>query len=360
MQESMVSAQPEKKETPAVKRQSGMRRVLAQPLLRNLVVGLVALVLFYLLIGHLGQYRIYQLSLVGPYVIALVGLSVLTGQNGQISLGHGALMAIGAWTLTLLQLHTKTPLWMMLIAAALVTMFFGALLGLVAARLRGPYLAGATLALALGLPDITTRYQSVFGGYQGLEVNQPNAPSFLGAAATPTEWLALIEMVCVVVVMVLFANLLRSRVGRNFRAVRDDEIATQVSGISVPRTQVLAFALSAAAAGLAGGLFALVAGNVSPGGFSVVLSISLLAAMVIGGTGTLAGAVWGALIMVYVPEWATTLTQKLNLNQAVSANLALAIYGFLLVAIIMIAPVGIQGLVRVAIFKLKSLRKEPG
>ena len=359
MQESVISAQPEKKATPAVKEPRGAGRVFSQPMIRNVLVGVVALVLFYLLVGHLGQYRIYQLSLVGPYVIALVGLSVLTGQNGQISLGHGALMAIGAWTLTLLQLHTKVPLWAMLIAAALVTMVFGALLGVVAARLRGPYLAGATLALALGLPDLTTRYQSIFGGYQGLEVNQPNAPAFLGTAATPTEWLAIIEMICVVVVMVLFANLLRSRVGRKFRAVRDDEIAMQVSGISVARTQVLAFSLSAAAAGLGGGLFALVAGNVSPGGYSVVLSISLLAAMVIGGTGTLAGAVWGALIMVYVPGWATTLTQKLNLNQAISANLALAIYGFLLVAIIMIAPVGSQGLVRAGTFKLKSLRKEP-
>ncbi|MDA8375129.1 MAG: branched-chain amino acid ABC transporter permease [Actinomycetota bacterium] len=360
MEESMVEAKPEPKQLPAAKQPQGLRRLFGQPLVRNIIVGVVALVLFYLLIGHLSQYRIYQLSQVGPYLIALVGLSVLTGQNGQISLGHGALMAIGAWTLTLMQLHTKSPLWLMLIASALVTMVFGALLGLVAARLRGPYLAGATLALALGLPDITTRYQSVFGGYQGLEVNQPNAPSFLGATATPTEWLAIIEMICVVVVMILFANLLRSRVGRKFRAVRDDEIATQVSGISVPRTQVLAFALSAAAAGLGGGLFALVSGNVSPGGYTVVLSISLLAAMVIGGSGTLAGAVWGSLIMVYVPGWATTLSQKLSLNQSVSANLALAIYGFLLVAIIMVAPVGVQGIVRLVIFKMRNLRKEPG
>ncbi len=339
-------------------KQSSLRSLFSVPLARNLILGIVALAIFFVLSGHLSMYRNYQLAEVGPYLVTLLGLSLLVGQNGQISIGHGALMAIGAWTVALMQGHTKAPLAVDLVAAVLVTLIFGALLGLVAARLRGPYLAGATLALALGLPDVATRYRSIFGGYQGLQINQPSPPAFLGASFTPQQYLAIIDMICVVIVMILFANILRTRVGRNFRAVRDDEIAAQISGISVPRTQVFAFAISAAAAGLGGGLLALVAANVSPGAFSPVLSISLLAGMVIGGTGTMAGALWGALIMVYVPQWATTLTEKLNLNQGISANVALAIYGVLLVAIVIAAPFGIQGALRLGFHKVTSRRKE--
>ena len=328
------------------------------PLVRNVLLGIVAIALFFIGSGHIGMYRNYQLAEVGPYLVTLLGLSVLVGQNGQISIGHGALMAIGAWTLALVQEHTKLPLAVVLIVATLVSLIFGALLGLVAARLRGPYLAGATLALALGLPDVASRYRSIFGGYQGLQISQPSPPAFLGANFTPQQYLAVIDMICVVVVMILFSNLLRTRIGRDFRAVRDDEIAAQISGISVPRTQIFAFAISAGAAGLGGALLALVAANVSPGAFSPVLSISLLAGLVIGGAGTMAGALWGALIMVYVPQWATTLTEKLSLNQGISANVALAIYGVLLVAIVITAPLGIQGALRLGFHKVTSRRKE--
>lgn len=316
------------------------------PLIRNCGIGIVAIALFFVVSGHLSLYRNYQLAEVGPYILALLGLSLLVGQNGQISIGHGALMAIGAWTFALFQLHTKLPLAVLLILATLVTFIFGSLLGLVAARLRGPYLAGTTLALALGLPDIATRYRSLFGGYQGLQITQPSPPAFLGATFSAQQYLAVIDMICIVIGMIIFANLIRSKTGRNMRAVRDDEIASRISGISVQKTQVFAFAVSAGAAGLGGALLALVSSNVSPGAFTLTLSISLLAGMVIGGTGTIAGPIWGAFIMVYVPQWATTATEKLNLNQGIAANLSLGLYGVLLIVIIFLAPMGIQGLLR--------------
>ena len=333
-----------------------LKRMIPIPILRNLLLAILAVIIFFFLSGHLSPYRNYQLSQVGPYVLAILGLSVLIGQNGQISIGHGALMAIGAWSLALLQIHTKLPLGVILVLATLITTAIGGILGLVAARLRGPYLAGATLALALGVPDIATRYRSLFGGYQGLQINPPSPPAFLGANFTPQQYLAVIDVIVIVIAFVFVANLVNSRIGRDMRAVRDDEIAARLAGISVQRTQVFTFAISSGLAGLGGGLLALVASNVSPGAFSVTLSISLLSGLVIGGIGTMAGALWGAAVMVYVPQWATTLTEKFNMNQGIAANIALAIYGILLVVIVLAAPGGIQGI----LMRLKGLVSSRG
>ena len=147
-------------------------------------------------------------------------------------------------------------------------------------------------------------------------------------------------------VMVILGNLMRSRFGRAFRAVRDDEIASALSGISVARTQVLAFAVSAGSAGLAGGLLGLATGIVNPGGFSVSLSISLLAGIVLGGTGSLLGAWWGAILLVFFPQWASSLAGSLHLQAGQSSNLALLFYGLVLIVVMLAAPSGIQGALR--------------
>ena len=180
-----------------------------------------------------------------------------------------------------------------MLASVAMAALASVVVGAAAARLRGPYLAGATLALAVGLPGVTIRFSSVFGGDQGLTVPPLAVPAFVGADFPAERWLAYICLVAVVVTFILLANVTRSRFGRDFRAVRDDEIAAALYGIRVPATHVTAFVLSGACAGLAGSLFAYWAGITAPAGFGLPLSLQVLAAVVIGGLGSLTGAVWG-------------------------------------------------------------------
>jgi branched-chain amino acid transport system permease protein len=318
----------------------------SRPLVRHLAVALAAAVVVYLLTGWAGTYTNFELAEIGAYAMAVAGLSLLTGLNGQISLGHGAFMAVGAYTTALLEKHQHLPLAVVLAASAVTAAVAGLLTGLGAARLRGPYLAGATLALAVALPELTIKYTSVLGGESGLPVNPPVAPSFLGASFDPNRWLAWVAALCGLATYVVLANLASSRFGRDFRAVRDDEIAASLSGIHVPRTQVLAFVVSAASAGLGGAVYALATGIVNPAGYTLVLSIAVLTGAVIGGLGTLTGALWGGILLVYLPRWSDSLSSALSLSKAISSNLSLALYGVVLILVILAFPSGIQGALR--------------
>src|SRR5258708_3692668 len=272
-------------------------------LLQHLGWALVAALATGMVILVVDPYPNYQLAEVGLFAIAAAGLTVLTGFNGQLSLGHGALMAIGAYTTALLLRQSPTvavPLVMLasVAAAGLASIIVGA----AAARLRGPYLAGATLGLAVGLPGVAVRFSNIFGGDAGTAVPALIPPDALSTMA-PEVWLAWIGLVPTVITFVLLANLVRTRYGRDFRAVREDEVASALYGIRVARTQVLAFVLSGACAGLAGSLLAYTSNLAAPGSFPLTLSLLLLAAIVIGGLGTLPGALWGALIVVFFPDW---------------------------------------------------------
>jgi branched-chain amino acid transport system permease protein len=310
-----------------------------QPLVRHLLVALLAAAVFYVVTGRLNAYNDYEVGEIASYVVVLVGLSLLTGVNGQISLGNGAFMAVGAYTMGLLMTHTATNFVVELLAAAALAAVAGVVIGLPATRLKGPYLAGMTLLFALAVPSIADKWPATFGGDQGLTTTVPTAPGSLGAE----EWLAWIQIGTALIVMVLLANLLSSRYGRGFRAVRDDEIAASLAGVHVARTKVVAFALSAACAGLGGALLSLSTGVVNTGEFPLTLSIQLLAAMVIGGTGTLVGMVWGGILLVYMPQWSTSLSSDFNLGNGVSAYLATIIFGAVLIVAMMTAPNGIQG-----------------
>ena len=197
----------------------------------------------------LSAYNNLQLATMAYYFVAVAGLTVLTGQNGQISLGHGALMAVGAYATVKIQDAVSWPLAVVLLAASLVAAVAGALAGAAAARLRGPYLAGATLALAVGLPALATKFSGFLGGSNGLTVTPPIPPPSLGATFPLERWQAWIACLAALVAYVLLANLVRSGFGRAFRAVRDDEIAAQLAGFHVARTQITAFVVSAACAG---------------------------------------------------------------------------------------------------------------
>jgi branched-chain amino acid transport system permease protein len=309
------------------------------PLLRHLLLGVAGGAIFYLVTSQLSTYNDFQIGEVALYAVALAGLSLLVGSTGQISLGHGALMAIGAYTIALLMVHTHTALALELLASVGAATAMGVLVGIPATRLQGPYLAGMTLILALALPLVADRYTSIFGGDQGLTTVPPAAPGSID----PERWLAWIEGAAAIVSLVLLANLRSSRFGRAFRAVRDDEVAASLAGIRVARTKVLAFAVSAACAGLAGGLLALSTGVVNTGEFPLGLSIELLAAMVLGGAGTLAGVWWGAVLLVYLPQWSTSVSRDLGLGAGVAAYLATIIFGLVLIVVMMVAPNGIQG-----------------
>jgi branched-chain amino acid transport system permease protein len=324
-------------------RRGPLRYTLVRHLLYAVLGGLVLLALT----SSVSAYRDFQIANVGYYVVAVAGLTVLTGLNGQISLGHGALMMVGAYTAALLlERDNPLPTTVVMVLCVLVTAVVGALVGAAAARLRGPYLAGATLAFAVGLPGLTSHYASTLGGDNGLTVLTGAPPASLGVDFPVERWQAWITLLGALITLVLLANLASSRIGRNFRAVRDDEVSAELAGIHVARTQVLAFVVSAACAGLAGGLLALVSGPATPGAFTIALSLSLLAGAVLGGLGSLAGAVYGAIALVALPAISSNASDRFSFGTDVKSNLPLLVYGTLLVVVMLAAPQGLQGGVR--------------
>src|SRR3984893_10993301 len=301
----------------------------------------VAVIVAFLSI-KLNAFRDFQIAEIAVEVTAVAGLTVLTGLSGQISLGHGAFMAIGAYATALVLLHLSWPFYVVLVIAAAVTALAGAVVGIAAARLHGPYLAGATLLLGVALPSLALAYPGTFGSDQGLNVVF-TAPAFLGVNFPLTRCQARVRFLVGRVRLVLLANLDRSRIGRNWRAVRDNEVAAALDGINVAAARVRAFVVSAACAGLAGALLAIVTGLVAPGGFTLTLSIALLTAAVIGGLGSLPGALLGRLVIVLVPTYVTDLATSHGLSSTVGANIPIAAYGVVLILVMLVFPHGIQG-----------------
>jgi branched-chain amino acid transport system permease protein len=315
-------------------------------LLRNLAVTLLLALALLIVSLALTPFNNLRLASIAFYFTALAGLTMLTGLNGQISLGHGALMAVGAYTVAILVGRDGWALAPALVAATVVTALIGSVLGVVAARLRGPYLAGATLAFAVGLPGLADRYPHAFGGENGLIIPPPQPPSGLGSTFPLERWEAWIACAAALVAFLALSNLQRSRVGRVMRAVRDDEVAAQLSGLDVARTQIVAFVVSAACAGLAGGTLAVVTQLAAPGAFTLALSLSLLTGIVLGGLGSLTGALWGAIVLVMLPVWSDDIAHSFSLSNDVQSNLPLALYGVVLMGVIVAAPEGIQGALR--------------
>jgi branched-chain amino acid transport system permease protein len=321
-------------------------------LLRHLALTVLAAAVILALTYVLPPFRNYQLATVGAYLCVTAGLTVLVGLNGQLSLGHGALMATGAYTLAMMQNAMagkgQWTLAVSVLAAIVVTTVVGAVVGLAAARLRGPYLAGLTLAVAVVVPSITSTFDTTFNSDQGLSVAVDPPPLALGYDFPYERWQAWIAWTGALLTLLLLANLIRGRFGRNLKAVRDDEAAARLAGINVARTQVVAFVVSAACAGLGGALFAVLAQSVSPGAFPLTLSLFLVMAIVIGGLGSLAGALWGAILLVVLPATTHSVTDSIDVSAAVAqrleGNLPLAIFGVVLIVVMLAAPGGIASL----------------
>ncbi|MFG2052854.1 branched-chain amino acid ABC transporter permease [Micromonospora sp. NPDC048930] len=337
-------------------------------LLRHLAVAVLAGTLVVLVTNQLAPYQNLQVARACAFLCVTAGYTVLVGLNGQLSLGHGALMATGAYTVALVQqgfdergVQGRWILPLALLAAVAVTALAGLVIGLAAARLRGPYLAGVTLTVATLVPAITTIFTGVFNGEQGLRFPAETPPAFLGAYFQPERWLAWIALLAALVTVLLMANLVRSRFGRSLRAVRDDEVAARLAGIHVAGIRVLAFVVSAGCAGLGGGVYAVLTATVAPGKFALDLSLFLLMAIVIGGLGSLAGAVWGAVLLVALQDLPSLLTETFSLPpglaQRLEGNLALAVFGLILIVVMLVAPGGLQGAVRTLAGRLRPRRR---
>jgi branched-chain amino acid transport system permease protein len=309
---------------------------------RRLGVAIIVAAIVVFLSIKLNAFRDFQIAEIATEVTVVAGLSVLTGLSGQISLGHGAFMAIGGYATALVLLHLNWPFYLALVIAAAVAAVTGAIVGVAAARLRGPYLAGATLLLGVALPSIAYVYPGTFGGDQGLNVVF-TAPAFLGVNFPLTRWQAWVSTLVALIVLVLLANLGQSRIGRQWRAVRDDDVAAALDGINVAVARIRAFVVSATCAGLGGALLAIVTGLVAPGAFTITLSIALLTAAVIGGLGSLPGALWGSLVIVLVPVYVTDLATSHGLSSSVGSNIPIAAYGVVLILVMLVFPQGIQG-----------------
>jgi branched-chain amino acid transport system permease protein len=313
--------------------------------LRHLIWAVVGGAVLYVISISLGQFQDLQLAQICYTAIAAAGLTVLSGLSGQISLGHGAFMAVGAYSAALLLEHQQWALAPVLVISVAITAVVGLLFGVAAARLRGPYLAGVTLALAIGLPTLANYHglRDQLGGANGLILTPSPPPLALGETFFPERWQAWISGLCLVITLFLLANLVTSRLGRDMRLVREDEDAAALAGVHVARTQVLAFSVSAACAGLGGALLAWVNSLAAPGAFPLTLSLSLLTAAVLGGLGSLSGAVYGAIIVTLLPNWSQDLAQAAGLSQNIYANIPLVVYGVVLFLVVVLFPGGIQG-----------------
>ncbi|MFN0301243.1 MAG: branched-chain amino acid ABC transporter permease, partial [Burkholderiales bacterium] len=312
-----------------------MRSFRASPAILGMVI-LVACALPLLL----SNFRLFQFTQVYIYAIALLGLNILTGYNGQISLGHGAFYAIGAYVAAIMMDQWAIPYWLTIPVAGIVCLVAGFLFGLPALRLEGLYLALATFSLALAVPQILKYFEHWTGGSQGLVLTKPDAP--FGLPLNPDQWLYLFTLAILLVLFWLGANLLRGRVGRAIVAIRDNHISAQAMGIDNALYKSLTFGVSAAYTGIAGALSAVAIAYVAPDSFNILLSITLLIGVVIGGLASISGAIYGAFFIQFVPNWA----------QDISKAAPWAIFGLFLIAFIYVMPFGIAGGVRMLAARL--------
>jgi len=307
----------------------------------------VGLVLILLLAGllpfALSGFRLFQFTQVYIYAIAILGLNILTGYNGQISLGHSAFYAIGAYTTAIMIDKWNIAYGWTIPAAGILCLVVGFLFGRPALRLEGLYLALATFALALAAPQILKYFEHWTGGSQGIVLSKPKAPFRL--PLSEDQWLYFLTLGVLIVLFVLAANLLRSRTGRAIVAIRDNHIAAEAMGINSALYKSVVFGVSAAYTGVAGALSGITIAFVAPDSFNVFLSITLLTGVVIGGLATISGAIFGALFIQFVPNWA----------QDISKAAPGAIFGVFLIAFMYVMPHGIAGFLRLAWIRMTRL-----
>jgi branched-chain amino acid transport system permease protein len=296
------------------------------------------------------NYRVFQFNLVLVYAIALLGLNILTGYNGQISLGHGAFYAIGAYCAAILMDKYGVPYWATLPVAAFVCLVVGFLFGLPALRLEGLYLALATFALGVSLPHLLKYHhlEKWTGGVQGIVIAKPDPP--FGLPINADQWLYYFTLAVAILMFLLAWNLLRGRIGRALTAIRDNHIATEAMGVNNAIYKSLAFGVSAMYTGVAGALGAIAIQYVAPDSFNIFVSIVFLVGIVIGGLASISGAIYGALFIQFVP----------NIADEISKAAPWAIFGIFLIGFVYLMPMGIAGAVRMGLARLQRKAQNKG
>ena len=345
------------------------------------IIGFAAFTAFVVLVAVLpsfiSDFKARDYSYVAIYLVALLGLNILTGYTGQISLGHGAFMAIGGYTTAILMAGNEqfggpvsgglNDVWTLPIAG-LVAGLVGLAFGFPALRLSGLYLALATFAIAVAMPSTVKRFDEFSGGGTGIQLfglpeltgsnavvgEDPLKPAtfeFLGFTFTQNDWMYYLAWSIALVAFAVAWLILRGRTGRALRAVRDSETAAVSSGVSLARYKTLAFGVSAAYAGVAGGLFVIASAFVNPDLFPVALSIFLLVGVVIGGLGGLSGMVFGAIFVAFIQLWAQgedlgSLLPDRIIEETKKPGGASIVYGVVLILLMFVLPNGVGGLFR--------------
>ena len=290
----------------------------------------------------LKNFYIFQITLAIIYAIAILGLNLLTGFNGQFSLGHSAFYAIGAYTAAIMMENLGLSYVWTIPVAAIVCFVFGFLFGLPALRLESIYLALATFALAIAVPQglKSSVVEHWTGGVQGIVIIKPDAPFDL--PLNSDQWLYIFTVAVAIVMYVCATNLVKSRTGRALIAIRDHPIAASAMGINVSLYKSLTFGVSALYTGVAGALGAIAIAFVAPDSFTFVLAVALFVGLVVGGVGSIPGTIAGGFFILFVP----------NIAESISKGLAGAVYGVILMVVIYVMPSGAAGLVRLITGKM--------
>ena len=294
------------------------------------------------------DFTIFQITQALVYGIAILGLNLLTGFNGQFSLGHSAFYAIGAYTAAILMDRWGVPYYWTLLPAGLVSLSMGFLFGLPALRLEGLYLALATFALATATPQLLkySHFEGLTGGVQGIDLDKPESPI---RGLGDDQWLYFFVLVVMIVLFVLAWNLVRGRSGRAMIAIRDNPIAARTMGIHTSLYKSLTFGVSAMYTGIAGALGAIIIQFVAPDSFTFLLAVTFLVGLVIGGIASIPGAIFGGFFILLVPNFSESIADLTGRTDA--KGLSWAVYGVFLIVAVYVMPTGAAGLIRHIIAK---------
>ncbi|MFK4834170.1 branched-chain amino acid ABC transporter permease [Microbacterium sp. ZW T2_14] len=328
--------------------------ITARPTSRRIILWGTALTVLALgMTFLLDPYRNFQLATIAATFCAVAGLTVLVGSSGQLSLGQAAMMAVGGYgyaltanVLTDAGVDGLARFFLGMVGGLVASGLLGLLLGLAAARLRGPYLAGLTLAITIAIAPLTTFFSGVFNGDAGLQIAYDSVPPVLATLIAMEQWQAWVAILVAGVVVTALASLSHSGIGLHMRATRDDEIAARLSGIRTGRIKVIAFIASSVTAGAGGAVVCFITQAVSPGAYTLAFSLLLVVAAVIGGLGSIGGAAIGSALIVLLPWTVTLMTEALpaELAHRLSGNLPVLLFGLLLIVVMATAPRGLAGI----------------
>jgi branched-chain amino acid transport system permease protein len=318
------------------------------------LLGFAVLAAIVAVLPHfVSDFRSRELAIAGMYFIALLGLGILTGYSGQISLGHGAFMAIGGYTTALLSVdgisgHLIRDIWTIPIAGV-VAGLAGLIVGVPALRLSGLYLALITFGIAVSFPQLPKKFDGFFGGTTGKILSLVEAP--FGLDLTPNDWMYYLTWTIALVLLAVAWWLLRGRTGRALQAIRDSEVAAASSGINLAYYKTLAFGISAFYAGVAGALYAMASAYVNPDTFPIILSVYLVVGLAVGGLGSLVGLIGGAALIYFLQNHADSVARWVNHLPQLDLNpkqpgISSVIFGAVLIVVMLLLPTGVGGLLR--------------